>query len=92
MLKAAMLDLKVISLSLFHAMQFRQQPVDLTSENPSAIKLFVLTQAALIEQGHNRKDAYDIVESEFQKAMTGCVFLAICWVLLDAKGSFQCCV
>ena len=52
-------------------LQFRQQPVDLTSESPSAIKLFVLTQAALMEQGHSRKDAYSIVETEFNKAMAG---------------------
>lgn len=53
------------------ALQFRQAAVDLNSENPSAIKLFVLTQAALIEKGHSRKEAYQIVEDEFKKAMAG---------------------
>ena len=53
--------------------QFRQQPLDLNSENPSAIKLFVLTQAALMEKGHSSKAAYKIVESEFSKAMAGWV-------------------
>ena len=74
---AVRLGLKATNVLLFWAMQFRQQPVDLNSENPSAIKLFVLTQAALIEQGHNRKDAYDIVESEFQEAMTGSATFAV---------------
>lgn len=53
------------------ALQFRQAAVDLNSENPSAIKLFVLTQAALIEKGHSRKEAYQIVEDEFNKAVAG---------------------
>jgi len=52
-------------------LQFRQQAVDLNSDNPSAIKLFVLAQAALIEKGHTQKQAYKIVEEEFSKAMTG---------------------
>ncbi|DBB11279.1 hypothetical protein WJX82_004296 [Trebouxia sp. C0006] len=51
--------------------QFRQQAVDLNSDNPSAIKLFVLAQAALIEKGHTQKQAYKIVQDEFSKAMTG---------------------
>jgi len=52
-------------------LQFRQQAVDLNSDNPSAIKLFVLAQAALIEKGHTQNQAYKIVEEEFSKAMTG---------------------
>ncbi|DBB04284.1 hypothetical protein WJX77_006582 [Trebouxia sp. C0004] len=51
--------------------QFRQQALDLNSDNPSAIKLFVLAQAALIEKGHTKSQAYNIVEEEFSKAMTG---------------------
>ncbi|KAL0042861.1 hypothetical protein WJX79_001748 [Trebouxia sp. C0005] len=51
--------------------QFRQQVVDLNSDNPSAMKLFVLAQAALIEKGHTQKQAYKVVEEEFSKAMTG---------------------
>ena len=60
-----------IQLRMCSALQFRQQAVDLNSDNPSAIKLFVLTQAALIEKGHTQKQAYKIVEEEFSKAMTG---------------------
>lgn len=59
------------SLKWCSALQFRQQAVDLNSDNPSAIKLFVLAQAALIEKGHTQKQAYKIVQDEFSKAMTG---------------------
>ena len=54
-------------------LQFRQQPLDLNAENPSPMKLFVLTQAALMEKGHSRKAAYNIVEAEFNKALAGSV-------------------
>ena len=52
-------------------LQYRQHPLDLNSDNPSPMKLFVLTQAALMEKGHGRKEAYNIVEAEFNKAMGG---------------------
>lgn len=52
-------------------MQFRQQPLDLNSDNPSPMKLFVLAQAALMEKGHSRKAAYNIVEAEFNNALAG---------------------
>ena len=50
-------------------LQYRQHPLDLNSDNPSPMKLFVLAQAALMEKGHGRKEAYNIVEAEFNKAM-----------------------
>lgn len=52
-------------------LQYRQYPLDLNSDNPSPMKLFVLAQAALMEKGHGRKEAYHIVEAEFNKAMGG---------------------
>ena len=52
-------------------LQYRQYPLDLNSDSPSPMKLFVLAQAALMEKGHGRKEAYNIVEAEFNKAMGG---------------------
>ncbi|KAL3153323.1 hypothetical protein ABBQ38_011667 [Trebouxia sp. C0009 RCD-2024] len=51
--------------------EFRQHPLDLNSDNPSPMKLFVLAQAALMEKGHSRRTAYNIVEAEFNKALAG---------------------
>lgn len=55
----------------YFALQFRQHPLDLNSDNPSPMKLFVLAQAALMEKGHSRRTAYNIVEAEFNKALAG---------------------
>lgn len=32
------------------------------------MKLFVMTQAALMEQGHSQRAAYKLVEEEFRKS------------------------
>ena len=57
-----------IATALVAPVQFLQQPLDLNSEQPPAIKLFVMAQVALMEQGHNRKTAYKLVEEHFRKS------------------------